>query len=139
MNETFFLPSDVLHIYTLKNGIPIPFTNASNVVYIEGDKTETSLTKYERNDDARKECLKIHGYTCSVCGMNFLEKYGELGRGFIHVHHKIPISSIGKNYIIDPEIDLIPVCPNCHAMLHKNSQDEPLGIGELKRIVERIK
>jgi len=67
-----------------------------------------------------------------VCGMDFVSRYGELGSGFIHVHHVIPVSKMGPNYIVDPINDLTPVCPNCHAMLHR--KDPPLEIEELKGI-----
>ena len=64
--------------------------------------------------------------------MDFEETYGELGRGFIHVHHLVPISSIGKTYQIDPINDLAPVCPNCHAMLHRGQNGREQSIEELK-------
>lgn len=67
--------------------------------------------------------------------MDFEKQYGELGKGFIHVHHIVPISTIGGNYRIDYEKDLVPVCPNCHAMLHRNGQDEILTVEELKIIL----
>lgn len=51
-----------------------------------------------------------------------------------HVHHIVPVSQIGLDYVIDPLKDLIPVCPNCHSMLHR--KDPPLIPEELKRIVE---
>ena len=50
--------------------------------------------------------------------------------GFIHIHHVIDISIIGKEYEINPKNDLVPVCPNCHAMLHK--QKPALSVEELK-------
>jgi 5-methylcytosine-specific restriction protein A len=66
-----------------------------------------------------------------VCDLNFFDRYGEIGEGFIHVHHKVEISTIGIKYSIDPIKDLIPVCPNCHAMLHK--EKPALSINELKK------
>ena len=36
---------------------------------------------------------------------------------------------IGEEYEIDPIKDLRPVCPNCHAMLHRNGN---ISIEELK-------
>ena len=42
------------------------------------------------------------------------------------------ISEIGESYEIDAINDLIPVCPNCHSMLH---QRKPCSsIDELKKI-----
>ena len=85
----------------------------------EGTKKQITVNAYERNQDARKKCIQHYGYICQVCEFNFEKIYGEIGKDFIHVHHIVDISTIGKNYKVDPIKDLIPVCPNCHAMLHK--------------------
>jgi predicted HNH restriction endonuclease len=57
-------------------------------------------------------------------------RYGDIGQGFIHIHHLIPLSGIKQDYRLNPETDLIPVCPNCHAMLHR--RDPPFTPEELK-------
>lgn len=103
--------------------------------YMEGLANEVVQIRYERNLQARIACLKHHGFSCSVCGFNFERQYGPLGRNFIHVHHIIPISKIGKEYTINPVKDLRPVCPNCHAMLHK--LEPQLTIKKLKNILKR--
>ncbi|RME44545.1 MAG: HNH endonuclease, partial [Chloroflexi bacterium] len=59
-------------------------------------------------------------------------EYGELGKGFIHVHHVIPLSEIDSRYEVDPINDLCPVCPNCHAMIHR--EEPPLTIKQLREI-----
>lgn len=101
-------------------------------VYYEGTMQQVLVNKYERNPIARKKCIEKHGCICQVCGMDFAKVYGELGTGFIHVHHIVPISTQkGKNHKIDAENSLVPVCPNCHAMLHKGK----LSIEELKEIL----
>lgn len=48
--------------------------------------------------------------------------YGEIGAGYIHVHHLKPLAEVTGEREIDPIADLIPVCPNCHAMLHRASE-----------------
>jgi 5-methylcytosine-specific restriction protein A len=53
--------------------------------------------------------------------------------GFIHVHHVLPISELGPDYNLNPIEDLRPVCPNCHAMLHR--QQPPLSIEALRSIL----
>ena len=67
--------------------------------------------------------------------MDFENMYGELGKGFIHVHHIVPISMIGKEYKIDPIKDLVPVCPNCHAMLHRCKDGNVYTIDGLKEMI----
>lgn len=101
----------------------------------EGAKKTIVVNSYERNREARNVCIAAHGCKCSVCGMDFEKMYGEIGHDFIHVHHIIPISTIGEEYKIDPIRDLVPVCPNCHAMLHRGRDGEVLTIDELKEII----
>jgi 5-methylcytosine-specific restriction protein A len=74
---------------------------------------------YERDTKARQVCLDKFGYICKICNFDFEKRYGLIGKEFIHVHHLIPLSEIKKEYELNPKKDLIPVCPNCHAMLHK--------------------
>lgn len=100
---------------------------------MEGNVRQCYVTKYERSPVNRMLCLAIKGYNCSVCGMNFEEVYGEIGTGFIHVHHSVPVSKMGPDYIVNPEKELFPVCPNCHAMLHRC--DPPMSIDELKKVI----
>lgn len=100
----------------------------------EGTIHRVESNRYERNREARQKCIEANGCRCAVCGMSFEEKYGEIGRGFIHVHHVVPISSIGQDYVVDPLKDLVPVCPNCHNMLHR--KDPPLSIEELKWLLK---
>ncbi len=102
--------------------------------YIEGASKQISVNIYERNPHARKECIQHYGHSCSVCGFNFRDVFGELGEGFIHVHHLKQLADIGQEYHLDPVADLIPVCPNCHAMLHR--RNPPFDIEELKQLRE---
>jgi 5-methylcytosine-specific restriction protein A len=102
----------------------------------EGAIKQILVNKYERSNIARKKCIELNGVTCAICGFNFEEKYGNIGKNYIHVHHKIPISEIKKEYLIDYKNDLIPVCPNCHAMLHRNINGKNISIEELKHFVE---
>ena len=108
-----------------------------NKDYYEGALKRVYVNKYERDHDARMKCIEAHGYKCSVCGMDFEKMYGELGKGFIHVHHIVPISTIGEEYKIDPVKDMVPVCPNCHAMLHRGKDGQVLSVDELKEIIKQ--
>jgi 5-methylcytosine-specific restriction protein A len=99
-----------------------------NMELYEGNKKLVAVNRYERNIKARQLCLMEYGFACSVCGFDFEEMYGEIGSGYIEVHHLKPLHEIKKEYQVDPVNDLRPVCPNCHAMLHKAN----LSIEELK-------
>ena len=67
--------------------------------------------------------------------MDFEETYGETGKDYIHVHHITPLSDIGERYKLDPVKDLRPVCPNCHAMIHR--QKPSLTIEALKALMKK--
>lgn len=99
----------------------------------EGNKYEVKANKYERNPLNRRLCLAIKGYRCSICGFDFEMKYGAIGHNFIHVHHIIPVSKMGPGYKVNPAVDLIPVCPNCHAMLHR--KDPPYTPEEILEMI----
>jgi 5-methylcytosine-specific restriction protein A len=101
--------------------------------YSEGAKTTVSINAFERSAKARKACIRHHGLNCTVCGFNFEAAYGPLGEDFIHVHHIVPIGAVGSEYSVDPVKDLIPVCPNCHAMIHR--VNPPLTIEQLRRVL----
>ena len=101
--------------------------------YIEGATKRVLINAYERNEKARSACLSHYGYDCAVCGFNFESTYGEIGVGFMHVHHLTPMSTHAQQHKIDPIAELRPVCPNCHAMLHKS--DPPFSIDELKELL----
>jgi len=103
---------------------------------MEGAKKRVAVNQYERSPVARKKCIDKHGCKCSVCGFDFERKYGEIGKGFIHVHHIRELSEIGEEYEVDPVRDLRPVCPNCHAMIHRK-REKTLVIEELKDIISR--
>jgi len=109
------------------------FPDQVNERYQEGHAYKILVNKYERNLLARQKCIEIHGYTCKVCEKNLEEVYGEVAKEFIHVHHLIPLSEIKEDYQVDPFKDLIPVCPNCHAMLHRKVDGELLSIELLKK------
>ncbi|MFC7514073.1 HNH endonuclease [Herbaspirillum sp. GCM10030257] len=102
--------------------------------YFEGATKTISVNVYERNPNARKACIKKYGCKCTVCGFDFEKKYGAIGEGFIHVHHLKQLADIGTEYELDPEVDLRPVCPNCHAMLHRRRPS--FSIEELRSILK---
>ncbi|MCF2494286.1 HNH endonuclease [Dyadobacter chenhuakuii] len=113
-----------------------PFTAQNEQhLYMEGASNQILVTKYERNIQARKRCLEHHGYSCMACKLNFRDRYGDVGKNYIHVHHKSQISKIGKSYSVNPLEDLVPVCPNCHAMIHQ--RQNPYTIEEVSQFLDR--
>lgn len=123
-------------IKTDPDNIIFPDEVDNSVKYSEGKTKKVLVNSYERNPIARKKCIEHFGSTCQVCKFNFENSFGVLGKDFIHVHHIIDIAIIGKEYSIDPVTDLVPVCPNCHSMLHKRKP--AYSIQELKEIIKNI-
>lgn len=105
----------------------------SGVGIPEGRARRAEVNVYERNRLNRKICISVRGTNCVACGFDFLARYGEIGRDFIHVHHVVPVSKLDDSYRLNPADDLVPVCPNCHAMIHR--RDPPFEIGDIKRFL----
>jgi len=108
--------------------------NLKSSEYTEGSVKQVTINAYERDPKARVDCITKYGAICQVCDFNFEDVYGEIGRGFIHVHHKVDIATIGKSYQVDPINDLVPVCPNCHAMLH--TETPAMKIEKLRKLLK---
>ena len=104
------------------------FPGQRSIQRVHGSASPLTLTS--ANPKAHAACIERHGHSCAVCGFDFARVYGTLGEGFIHVHHVVPIGKIGERYQIDPMADLIPVCPNCHAMIHRT--EPPLTVEQLR-------
>lgn len=88
----------------------------------EGAAKQILVNAYERNPKARRQCIAHYGTTCYICDFDFLAEYGKTGEGFIQVHHLKQLSEIGKQYKVDPIAHLRPVCPNCHAIIHRRKR-----------------
>lgn len=99
----------------------------------EGAKIRVEVNRYERSPTNRAACIAHYGCTCRVCGFDFAKQYGMLGTDYIEVHHRVPVSAMGGSYRVDPIKDLVPVCANCHAMLHR--AQPPLTVEALSEII----
>lgn len=104
-------------------------------LYPEGATRTITINAYERDPAARRACIRHHGAICQGCGFDFEKMYGEHGKGVIHVHHVRPLRSLGEGYLINPVSELIPLCPNCHAMVHRGNAAKPMSIEALRSIV----
>ncbi|MEG3897838.1 MULTISPECIES: HNH endonuclease [unclassified Microcoleus] len=100
----------------------------------EGAVRQVSVNAYEREPKARQKCIDYYGSSCYICDFDFGKTFGQPGKGFIHVHHLKPLSEIAEEYEIDPIKDLRPVCPNCHAMIHRSSP--PLSLEQIKMLLK---
>lgn len=101
----------------------------------EGIPQSLLVTAFERNPEARRLCIQIHGSACLACGMDFGSTYGEEAASFIHVHHVEPISAHRQSYIVDPRKDLVPLCPNCHGVAHL--RNPPYSVDDIRAMLAR--
>jgi len=106
----------------------------SCAVNTEGRRLMYYTTKYERSLKNRNKAIDIHGTICKGCKFDFEKTYGERGKGFIEIHHLKPLSDLNEEIEVNPEEDLVPLCSNCHRMIHRKKK-EILTIEELQRIV----
>lgn len=103
----------------------------------EGAKIRVEVNRYERSPVNRAACISHYGTKCLACGLDFSEKYGSLGDGYIEVHHRVPVSEMGGAYRLNPVKDLVTVCANCHAMLHRAKP--PLRVEALAEIIANLR
>lgn len=105
----------------------------------EGRRLEYVLSKWERDPKLRAKCLQKFGYECAVCEAKLSDTYGPLAENYIHVHHLTP-GFLGER-LINAETDLVPVCPNCHAMLHKDGLKTPDDLKKIRKqaLLSRMK
>jgi 5-methylcytosine-specific restriction protein A len=113
--------------------IPEVSTPEESAGRYEGKLKETYMLQRIRNAENRRKAIDYHGVECAVCGFDFEKAYGELGKGFIEIHHLHPLGESDAEVLVKPETDLIPLCPNCHRMIHRKNS-ETVGIDELKAI-----
>jgi 5-methylcytosine-specific restriction protein A len=126
--------NDAIKIYILKDEFTYNEHNDEPEQYFkEGKAKQVFVNIYERNKEARRKCIEYYGYECFACGSILSDIYGEIAESFIHIHHIVELSSVREEYTMDPVIDLRPLCPNCHAIIHRTSP--ALSIEELKGLI----
>jgi hypothetical protein len=129
-----------------KNGYWLPPSESESGtanVAEEGRGTAILVNRYERKVENREACIRANGTKCVVCGFYFPSFYGSIGfgangKGYIHIHHLTTLGSLkGKALRFDPAKDMLPVCPNCHEMLHRS--DPPYTPDQLRAIIAEVK
>ena len=103
----------------------------------EGRERYAFHIRYERSRKNRAEAIRIHGAKCKCCELDFNTLYGkELARDYIEVHHNRSITSLEGVSDFDIAKDLVPLCSNCHSMVHRRN-DEIISVEELRAIMEQ--
>lgn len=102
----------------------------------EGARRNVIATRIERSPRNRAMAIAFHGYNCQVCGFDFEQTYGTLGKGYIEVHHVNPLALQEGEQVINPRTDLVCLCANCHRMIHRNRQ-QVLTVEELTQLLQK--
>lgn len=103
----------------------------------EGAASQARVTKFERSPANRLRCIQYWGPTCWVCDFDFQEVYGVLGDGFIEVHHVTPLATYKSPMAVNPKTDLVPLCSNCHSMIHRDDVTSPMRPEALRVLIGR--
>ena len=109
-----FAESAQSHPEMLPNEITEP-----DEVFEDGAKKLVTVNIYERDPNARRKCIAHWVWRAWSATLTSVELTARLAKEFIHVHHLRAEAEIGEAYELDSVADLRPVCPNCHAMLHR--------------------
>jgi len=94
-----------------------------NLEFPEGKIIEKIHKSRERNSQVIQIAKSIFKQKngklfCQICGFDFEQVYGEVGKDFIEGHHTIAVSDMEANYKTRPE-EIALLCSNCHRMVHK--------------------
>ncbi|MDN4611901.1 HNH endonuclease [Arthrobacter burdickii] len=88
------------------------------------------VNRFERDPELRRVAVAHRGSACHACGMDFEQGYGGAA-DLIQVHHITPLELVDSGYEVDPLVDLIPLCANCHVVAHSR-WPEPLTVEEIR-------
>ncbi|MEL7300229.1 MAG: hypothetical protein AAFM92_07580 [Pseudomonadota bacterium] len=111
--------------------------DVSSMSRVDGAERQITTNRYQRDPELRRLAVLANKrqnggrLRCVCCDLDFEERYGPVGTGFIHIHHLDPLGDRQEAHLVDPEKDLVAVCPNCHAMIHRDGLKSPQEIREL--------
>jgi predicted HNH restriction endonuclease len=99
----------------------------------EGGTIVRSARTAERDPALRTEAIWLHGTDCAGCGFSFGRACCPWGESYIEIRHVIPLGD-GQERHTDTATDLIPLCANCHRMVHGRPRTG-LSLAELRALM----
>jgi predicted HNH restriction endonuclease len=122
-------------------------TYDENLTINEGTQIIVRTKVYKRSSKLRRQAIDYYTTSdnrikCKVCSFDFEEFYGKLGHGFIEIHHQKPVFQFDgddeQRTIKQALENVIPVCSNCHRMIHR-SRVNPLSLLQIKEHIDNAK
>ncbi len=106
--------------------------------FVKFGKIRTRMRSKKLVEIAKKYYSKNGRINCSACDFNFENFYGDIGKGFIEIHHIKPVFALKNNFeksVIQAIEDVSPLCSNCHRMIHRDNS-QLLSIPSLQKIID---
>ena len=82
----------------------------------------------------RVQAQRLRCYRCEACGLQF-DALDGLAGACCEVHHRLPLSRMGRPEVRTRLEDLALVCANCHRIIH--GRDPILTVAQLGRAMSR--
>lgn len=106
--------------------------------FAEGQRGRRESSFFNRNPALRTAAIARHGVVCKACGFDFERVYGELGAGFVEMHHINPLAERSDGVLGQVQMtrveDVVPVCANCHRVIHRRRP--ALTVEEVRTVYE---
>lgn len=92
-------------------------------VEMEAEEGRAVMRVHLRRERSRKLIndfkASLTSFACEACGDDMEAIYGELGRGYVEAHHRVPVALIEEGSKTKLS-DLAALCANCHRIIHRN-------------------
>ena len=90
--------------------------------------------RFEVDADLRRTALAHRGSVCHACGLDGQQTYGDAGADIVQVHLITPLTLIDEEFEPDPLVDLVPLCPTCHVLVHGGTPDA-YSVGDVRAMI----
>ncbi|ONI46748.1 hypothetical protein AN644_02630 [Candidatus Epulonipiscium fishelsonii] len=118
-----------------------PEKEDTNIISMEENQKITTIIPIEETiakiklwEELKTICLEYYGAICEVCGTDYGYTYGNKFERLIDIHNMKSSNEEYDNLDVNPEEDLVPVCHNCHFIMH--TKKPCYTIDEMKQLYE---
>lgn len=101
-------------------------------MFWEGERVVREVVLIMRDKALVKLARLKKGFKCEVCGEDYAEKYGDIGKRCIEYHHLAPLKDRDGEGVTTLD-QIAALCCNCHRMIHYTSP--PMTIRKLSSML----